>query len=94
MGKFHDQLEESGYEGHPLGVFLVRLLFCLFADDTGIFEKDTFKDFFENASLNPNAHLITGIIRGYRVEEITNKITRENRYLHKLEDELAKGTTL
>lgn len=47
MGKLHDQLEESGYEGHPLEVFLVRLLFCLFADDTGIFEKDTFKEFID-----------------------------------------------
>lgn len=47
MGKLHDQLEESGYEGHPLEVFLVRLLFCLFADDSGIFEKDTFKEFIE-----------------------------------------------
>jgi hypothetical protein len=47
MGKLHDQLEESGYDGHPLEVFLVRLLFCLFADDTGIFEKDTFKEFIE-----------------------------------------------
>lgn len=47
MGKLHDQLEENGYEGHPLEVFLVRLLFCLFADDTGIFEKDTFKEFIE-----------------------------------------------
>ena len=47
MGKLHDQLEESGYEGHPLEVFLVRLLFCLFSDDTGIFEKDTFKEFID-----------------------------------------------
>ncbi len=47
MGKLHDQLEESGYEGHPLEVFLVRLLFALFADDTGIFEKDTFKEFID-----------------------------------------------
>ena len=47
MGKLHDQLEESGYEGHSLEVFLVRLLFCLFADDTAIFEKDTFKHFIE-----------------------------------------------
>lgn len=47
MGKLHDQLEESGYEGHPLEVFLVRLLFSLFADDTGIFERNTFKEFIE-----------------------------------------------
>ncbi|PZV77540.1 type II restriction/modification system DNA methylase subunit YeeA [Algoriphagus aquaeductus] len=47
MGKLHDQLEESGYQGHDLEVYLVRLLFCLFADDTGIFEKDIFKEFIE-----------------------------------------------
>jgi len=47
MGKLHDQLKASGYEGHPLELFLVRLLFCLFADDTGIFEKDTFLEFIE-----------------------------------------------
>jgi len=47
MGKLYDQLKDSGYEGHPLEVFLVRLLFCLFADDTGIFEKDTFKEFVD-----------------------------------------------
>ena len=47
LGKLHDQLKESGYEGHPLEVFLVRILFCLFADDTGIFEKDVFKEYVE-----------------------------------------------
>ena len=45
MGKLHDQLEEFGYEGHHLEVYLVRLLFILFADDTSIFEKDTFKEY-------------------------------------------------
>lgn len=47
MGKLYDQLEEFGYEGHHLEVYLVRLLFILFADDTSIFEKDTFKEFLE-----------------------------------------------
>jgi len=47
MGKLHDQLKNFGYEGHPLEVFLVRLLFVLFADDTGIFEKDIFREFVE-----------------------------------------------
>lgn len=42
MGKLHDSLKENGYVGHPLEVLLVRLMFCLFADDTGIFEKDIF----------------------------------------------------
>jgi hypothetical protein len=47
MGKLHDRLEEIGYEGHPLEVYLVRLLFCLFAEDTSIFEKQQFQDFLE-----------------------------------------------
>ncbi len=45
MGKLHDKLKSIGYEGHPLEVYLVRLLFCLFADDTTIFNKDIFTDF-------------------------------------------------
>lgn len=56
-----------------------------------ISEKVTFKVFFQNATLNPNAHLITGIICGYRVEEIENPVTKQVRYLDKLVDELAKG---
>lgn len=54
-------------------------------------EKVTFQKFFQNASLNPRAHLITGLICGYRVEEITNPLTQKVRYLDKLVDELAKG---
>jgi len=45
MGKLHDRLRAIGYEGHPLELYLVRLLFCLFAEDTGIFEKQQFQDF-------------------------------------------------
>jgi len=47
MGKLHDRLEEVGYSGHDLEVYLVRLLFCLFADDTGIFEKDIFREYVD-----------------------------------------------
>ena len=54
-------------------------------------EKVTFKTFFQNAKLNPNVHLITGVICGYRVEEIENPLTKQVRYLDKLVDELAKG---
>lgn len=54
-------------------------------------EKATFETFFQQAKLNPNAHLITGVICGYRVEEIENKLTQQVRYLDKLVDELAKG---
>lgn len=54
-------------------------------------EKVTFETFFERATLNPNAHLITGMICGYRIEEIENPLTKKARYLDKLVDELAKG---
>lgn len=53
--------------------------------------KATFETFFDQASLNPNARLITGTICGYRVEEIANPLTQQARYLDKLVDELAKG---
>lgn len=54
-------------------------------------ERVTFKTFFMNAKLNPKAHLITGVICGYRIEEIETPLTRQVRYLDKLVDELAKG---
>jgi hypothetical protein len=54
-------------------------------------EQATFETFFQRAALNPNAHLITGVICGYRVEEIDDPLTQRARYLDKLVDELAKG---
>ncbi|MBK9391571.1 MAG: DUF2200 domain-containing protein [Bacteroidetes bacterium] len=51
----------------------------------------TFDTFFKHASINPKAHLITGVICGYRVEEIEDPLTQQVRYLDKLVDELAKG---
>ena len=54
-------------------------------------ENATFEIFFQQASLNPNARLITGVICGYRVEEIEDPLTQQVRYLDKLVDELAKG---
>ena len=54
-------------------------------------EKATFQIFFKKAKLNPNAHLITGVICGYRIEEIDNPLTKKTRYLDKLVDELARG---
>jgi len=54
-------------------------------------EKATFEIFFKKAKLNTNAKLITGVICGYRIEEIENSLTRQVRYLDKLVDELAKG---
>lgn len=57
-------------------------------------ENVTFETFFERAEINPNARLITGMICGYRVEEIETPLTRQARYLDKLVDELAKGKAM
>ncbi|MCH2235865.1 MAG: DUF2200 domain-containing protein [Crocinitomicaceae bacterium] len=67
----------TGYTENNLNTFIER--------------KATFKEFFEKATLNPNAELIKGVICGYRVEDITTTRTREVRYLDKVVDELAKG---
>lgn len=57
-------------------------------------QKVTFEEFFEKATLNANAHLITGVICGYRVEDIQHPLTQKVRYFDKLVDELAKGRPL
>lgn len=57
-------------------------------------ENVTLETFFKKATLNPNAHLITGMICGYRIEEIDNPLTKKVRYLDKLVDELAKGKAM
>lgn len=54
-------------------------------------KKVTFEIFFKKSTLNPNAELITGVICGYRIEEIETPLTKQVRYLDKLVDELAKG---
>ncbi len=59
--------------------------------DELIAAKVTFEEFFQQADLNPNAPLITGVICGYRIEEIETPLTKQVRYLDKLVDELAKG---
>jgi len=70
---------------HWLTGFKEKSLQKLIKDDV------TFEEFFQQAKLNPNVHLITGVICGYRVEEIENPLTQQVRYLDKLVDELAKG---
>ena len=54
-------------------------------------DEVTFETFFKKCKLNPNAHLIRGVICGYRVEELENPLIQKTRYLDKLVDELAKG---
>lgn len=61
MGKLHDKLKAVGYEGHPLEVYLVRLLFILFADDTTIFDKDIFIDFIEQITSEDGSDLAARI---------------------------------
>lgn len=57
-------------------------------------DKINFEDFFNQAEINPNANQITGVICGYRVEDIEDPIMQKVRYLDKLIDELAKGKTM
>lgn len=84
MGKLHDQLEESGYTGHALEMYLVRLLFCLFADDTGIFEKDTFKELIEVKSGEDGSNLSGLLAQFFQVLNTP----RENR-MSSLDEHLA-----
>lgn len=57
MGRLHDKLKEIGYEGHHLEIYLVRLLFCLFAEDTSIFERRQFQDLIEQRTSEDGADL-------------------------------------
>jgi hypothetical protein len=57
MGKLHDQIKDAGYTGHPLELYLVRLLFCLFAEDTGIFERQQFRDYIEERTSEDGSDL-------------------------------------
>jgi len=67
MGKLHDRLKEIGYEGHPLEVYLVRLLFCLFAEDTNIFNKQQFEDFIKERTSEDGSDLAAKIQEIFQV---------------------------
>jgi type II restriction/modification system DNA methylase subunit YeeA len=84
MAKLHDALKENGYDGHDLEVYLVRLLFCLFADDTGIFPQDSFFYYIEN-SKHDGSDLSDRIGRLFEVLNMTDE-ERAKRKL--LSDEL------
>lgn len=89
------KVEKKGKTKHDLNQIIEWLTgFDNRKIDELINEKVTFETFFNLASINPNAKLITGIICGYRVEEIENPLTQKVRYLDKLVDELAKGKKL
>jgi len=67
MGKLHDRLKEIGYEGHPLEVYLVRILFCLFGEDTTIFEKQQFQDYIEERTSEDGSDLAAKIQELFQV---------------------------
>jgi len=67
LGKLHDGLKSIGYEGHPLEVYLVRLLFCLFADDTGIFRKDVFRTFILDCTAEDGRDLAARLAELFQV---------------------------
>ncbi len=67
MGKLHDKLKAAGYEGHELEVYLVRLVFCMFADDTNIFEKNSFFNFIEKRTSEDGSNLAPRLSQLFQV---------------------------
>lgn len=84
MGKLHDRLEEIGYTGHPLEVYLVRILFLLFAEDTTIFNKQQFQDYIEQRTSEDGSDLASKLQELFQVLNTTN----ENRFKN-LDEQLA-----
>ncbi len=78
MGKLHDLLKEIGYQGHELEIYLVRLLFMLFADDTGIFEKDILWDFVENHTAEDGSDLAIKLHQLFQVLNTPNEKRLKN----------------
>lgn len=84
MGKLHDRLEEIGYSGHPLEVYLVRILFCLFADDTNIFQKQQFQDFIEQRTNEDGSDLASKLQELFQVLN-----THEEKRFKNIDEQLA-----
>ena len=85
MGKFHDRLKEIGYDGHPLEVYLVRLLFCLFAEDTTIFNKQQFQDYIANRTNEDGSDLAPKLQELFQVLDTPNEKRFKN-----LDEQLAE----
>lgn len=84
MGKLHDRLKEIGYTGHPLEVYLVRILFCLFADDTTIFNKQQFQEYIEQRTNIDGSDLASKLQELFQVLNTP----KENRFRN-LDEQLA-----
>ena len=85
MGALHDQLENFGYKGHYLEIYLVRLLFCLFADDAEIFKKDSFKEFLEKRTKDDGSDLGALLAQIFQVLN-----TPEDKRLSNLDEHIAR----
>jgi len=85
MGKLHDRLEEIGYSGHPLEVYLVRILFCLFAEDTSIFNLQQFQDYISQRTNEDGSDLAA------RLQELFQVLNTPPSYRFKnLDEQLAE----
>jgi type I restriction-modification system DNA methylase subunit len=84
MGRLHDKLKETGYDGHALELYLVRLLFCLFADDSNIFEKGIFNEYIELKTLEDGSDLARAIAEIFQTLN-----THEDKRLNNLDESLA-----
>ncbi len=78
MGKLHDRLEEIGYSGHVLEVYLVRILFCLFAEDTTIFEKRQFQEFIERRTNEDGSDLAARLQELFQVLNTPKEVRFRN----------------
>lgn len=85
MARLHDQLKQIGYTGHDLEVYLVRLLFCLFAEDTGIFERTQFTEFVERGTREDGSNLASQLAQLF---DILN--TPESKRLKNLDETLMR----
>jgi hypothetical protein len=84
MGKLHDRLEEIGYTGHPLEVYLVRILFCLFSEDTTIFNKQQFQEYLEQRTAEDGSDLASKLQELFQVLNTP----KENRFKN-IDEQLA-----
>jgi hypothetical protein len=78
MGKLHDRLKAIGYNGHALELYLVRLLFCLFAEDTTIFDKDLFTDFISTRTAEDGSDLAARLSELFNVLNTPNETRFKN----------------
>lgn len=78
MGKLHDRLKDIGYDGHPLEVYLVRILFCLFAEDTTIFEKQQFQNYIDERTNIDGSDLASKIQELFQILNTANEKRYKN----------------